>query len=368
MDYGSAVGWTLFLSVVCIITTLVVYSYLRRREAHAVRKHQELLEKIRIGQVDQLGWKELQQDCIPLLQARGYKDVRKTREVNPDKGVDITAVSPDECARVAVEVKYRGKDRLQVGEVKKLIGDISVTPYKDWDGILITNAVATREARKVADEHTRITLVERATLMQWLVEEEIKHDRYGPVRIPTRDPGPIAIALTRTAVGRLIYRRIQSMSTVAKVTSAIVSVCCVAVLIVVVQIAAGSHDKTGNAQLNRAHVGRPSSAAVRSGAPDVVAKEFFAAISSHDWLRVWTLGGKNIGRGPYATYPGMVSGYRGTIRDVLMNLKAQGQTVSGEFLAYETGERVSTYDFVFVVRNGVIVSARQRWMGTTQRS
>jgi hypothetical protein len=99
--------------------------------------------------------------------------------------------------------------------------------------------------------------------------------------------------------------------------------------------------------------------------PQDVTREFFTAISHRNWPEVWQLGGKNIGHGPYATYAGMISGYRDTIRDVPISMAAAGNIVSGRFLAYETGNRVQTYTFTYVVRNGTIVSASQQVIATT---
>jgi hypothetical protein len=93
--------------------------------------------------------------------------------------------------------------------------------------------------------------------------------------------------------------------------------------------------------------------------PVGVVKAFFAAISRHDWPEVWKLGGRYIGQGPYASYTGMISGYEGTVRDVSVVLKTAGQTVSGQFLAYESGGEIRTYAATYVVRGGVIIHADQ---------
>lgn len=53
----------------------------------------------------------------------------------------------------------------------------------------------------------------------------------------------------------------------------------------------------------------------------------------------------------------MVSGYKGTIRDVPVVLKTAGQTVSGQFLAYESDGEIRTYAAMYVVRGGVIIHA-----------
>ena len=96
-----------------------------------------------------------------------------------------------------------------------------------------------------------------------------------------------------------------------------------------------------------------------------MARQYFSAISDHDWPEVWQLGGKNVGRGPYATYKGMVSGYSATIRDVPATIAVAGDTVSGRFLAYETSNRVQTYTFTYVIRDGAIVSASAQAGATT---
>ena len=40
-----------------------------------------------------------------------------------------------------------------------------------------------------------------------------------------------------------------------------------------------------------------------------------------------------------------------------LTVTVTGDTISGRFLAYETGNRVQTYTFTYVVRSGAIVSA-----------
>ena len=61
----------------------------------------------------------------------------------------------------------------------------------------------------------------------------------------------------------------------------------------------------------------------------------------------------------------MVSGYRDTIRDVPVAMTVTGDTVSGRFLAYETGNRVQTYTFAYIIRDGPIVSASQQVVAMT---
>jgi hypothetical protein len=100
-----------------------------------------------------------------------------------------------------------------------------------------------------------------------------------------------------------------------------------------------------------------------------VVEAFFTAIDDHNWPRVWRLGGKNLGRGIYHNYDGMVFGYRCTTWDSLDAIpKTSGKIVSGSFLAYEadgTRRAVQHYMFRYIVRRGVIVSGHQSLLGGT---
>ena len=60
----------------------------------------------------------------------------------------------------------------------------------------------------------------------------------------------------------------------------------------------------------------------------------------------------------------MISGYRERIRDVPLTMTSTGGTVSGRFLAYETGNRVQTYASTYVIRDGAIISASQQLVST----
>ena len=69
----------------------------------------------------------------------------------------------------------------------------------------------------------------------------------------------------------------------------------------------------------------------------------FAAISRHDWHTVWDLWSH-----PAADaqgYQKMISGYRLTARDVVVNMKTSGDSVSARVLAYETTGAVQTYHY-----------------------
>jgi hypothetical protein len=94
--------------------------------------------------------------------------------------------------------------------------------------------------------------------------------------------------------------------------------------------------------------------------PNTVVRTFFKAISVHDWTEVWRIGGKNLGRGLYSSYDGMVAGYTGTIRDMPLTLVRHGDSVSGRMLAYETDGSVRTYEFGYTVHGTVIVTGSLR--------
>ena len=95
----------------------------------------------------------------------------------------------------------------------------------------------------------------------------------------------------------------------------------------------------------------PASSAAFAG-PKTVVEEYFAAINSHDWRRVWELGGKNFDH----TYREMVAGYRGTAHDVLTGVVAHGDTVSLRLAAHQTNGTVQTYRASYEVHDGVITA------------
>jgi hypothetical protein len=97
----------------------------------------------------------------------------------------------------------------------------------------------------------------------------------------------------------------------------------------------------------------PASAPAFPG-PKTVVQEYFAAINSHNWRKVWELGGKNLGQ----TYREMVAGYRGTARDVVTGVVAHGATVSLRLAAHQANGTVQTYRASYEVRDGVITAGQ----------
>jgi hypothetical protein len=91
----------------------------------------------------------------------------------------------------------------------------------------------------------------------------------------------------------------------------------------------------------------------RLSSPRQVVEAYLAAVSQHNWPRVWKLGGKNLGQ----TYRQMVAGYRLTGAVQIFRLTATGNTVAVRVSAYEsTG--LHCYALRYVVRRGEIVAGQ----------
>jgi len=167
----------------------------------------------------------------------------------------------------------------------------------------------------------------------------------------------------------------RSRSAEAKAAATIVAAACLVMLFVIIQVAVRAHPAAASSRPRTGVSAAPSKKSVKGRidtgtgptAPRAVAVAYFEAISRHDWLEVWKLGGKNLGQGLYTTYAGMVAGYQGTVKDVPVALHAKGQAVSGQFLAYESNGEVRTYAFTYLVRDGVIIRAAQREVHSTWR-
>jgi HJR/Mrr/RecB family endonuclease len=351
---GDAMALT--LAVATAIVTLLVYSYVRRGKAHQRWRRQELRAALEIARVGEMSWQQFEIHCKPLFEALDYTHVRKTRNVPGLKAVDFTAIDP-QGKLVVIECKHWNHS-VGVKEVRDLIGKTAYGVYKGCAAILVTSSEVTRGAREAADE-VGITIVDRGLLARWLAE--------AVERLETAEQGRGRPA----ASGFAGYLRTRSGE--AKATAVILTGAFLVVFIVVVQIAtqagpaaAGFAPVPATSKAPRPD-SRPTAALTASTpkAPASVVKAFLAAISKHDWPEVWKLGGKYIGQGPYTSYSGMISGYEGTIRDVPVMLKTVGQTVSGQFLAYESDGEVRTYAATYVVRSGVIIHADQHEVRST---
>lgn len=97
--------------------------------------------------------------------------------------------------------------------------------------------------------------------------------------------------------------------------------------------------------------------------PSEVVMVALTAINRRDWptlCRLWAH--HDPCRGP--RYRKTIAGYRLTARDVVTNLRARGDAVSGRLLAYETTGPVQTYTFSYTIKNGKITSGRSALVKT----
>jgi hypothetical protein len=318
--YGVGAGWSLLIAAALGVALLLGADFARRlRSAHA-RSARALYERLEIAMVVAMGWREFEDWCADLLRARRYAHDERVADTTGQKQVDLIADAPN-GARVAVECKHLAKN-LGPNPVDRLAGAVTRHPYKGRTGMLITSAYAT-DGAKTAARDAGIELVDRAVLQQWISEERSNLER----RRHERPAHPAVKTLVGVACGFVVLPVIMAFTLPTNPQPSVAAKA-------------------------------PKPAAPSPLPPVVVMREFYAAISQHNWLRVWQLGGKNLGRGPYASYSGMVVGYRDTERDVLKALTVNGDTATGWFLAYQTiGNQ--PYTFKYVVRDGTITSGYQ---------
>ncbi len=105
----------------------------------------------------------------------------------------------------------------------------------------------------------------------------------------------------------------------------------------------------------------PTSPAVPG--PRAVVLAYIAAINSHNWHRVWALGGKNFS----PSYQDMVTGYRLTAHDDLTGVRVHGDTVYARLLARKTTGEVLRYRVRYVVHGGVITAGHATPLATGHR-
>lgn len=345
---GAASGWTVFLSVSVTGAALGTWDYLRRLRRRRARRQRELSERSEFSRLDAMTWRELEYYCADLLTVLGYTDVEVIGSRPDEGGLDILATSPDGTP-VGVQVKHR-KPNPETGKlaplgpdkVRELFGTVTGRQYAGRQGILMTNTHVQPAGRQFARENGITILDRREGLGDWMNQ---------------------ARSITTAAEG--VPRRMHPET---RAVLGIAGAAAIAVLTVTLSAQVAGPRPAPVAAPTAARAAATAATSPRSpgppsaspGRPVQVVREFYAAVSSHDWPRVWQLGGRNLGQGPYATYDGMISGYRSTIRDVLTEIRATGDTVTGRFVAYQSGGAARPYLFTYVVRNGVIVSGRQQ--------
>jgi restriction system protein len=342
-------GWTLILAVAAA-APIWQWDYRRRVRADAERRDRELCELSEFTVVDQMrGHPDFELYCARILPGMGYTNVEWIGR-GGDGGMDILAVDPD-GNRAGVQCKRLSK---AVGPelFRTMAGTVTAGRHAGRRPVLMTNARVTDDGRAAAEERG-IRVIDRARLGQamWELRSRVRAAGVAPQEQRADDAVEDPLAEPGTAVP-------QRATTDARITTSVVA--CAALAVIVVFVHAGTAGPrpapTASPAAAVARVSRPAPAP----GPAQVVREYVAAINRRDWQQVWELGGKNRGRGPYATYAGMISGYQGTIRDALTEMHVSGNTVTGQFLAYQAGNVIQPYRFQYTVRGGAIVSGYQR--------
>ena len=321
--HGAVYGWVLLAVAVCVTGALWGWGYCHRREAVQARCDRSLRGRLEMAAVDRMSGGQFEKYCEDLLPRCGYPGARRVGHLKGQQAVDVTARTLAGTL-LAIECK-RQKISVQPKVVNALVGAITAGPYQGRMGMVISSARATRGA-KAAAERAGIMMVDRPVLEDWI----------GQVK-------------TRLGPGR----QARGMRPVARLAVAVLG--CAAVVLAVTFQVAGSPRSAAAVRVRPAAVPAPGS----------VVREYFAAISRHDWPQVWQLGGKNLGSGPYASYTGMISAYRLSQRDVLTAVHASGESVTGRFLAYETTGTIQAYDFSLTIRAGTITAGHQTLLATS---
>lgn len=332
------------------------WGYQRRRIAHWQWATMAGYVDGEMAAVDEMDGDRFEDYVVLLMTAVGYENARKTGNNPHNKAVDIVATAPGR-GLVAVECK-RQKHKVNAPVVMKLVGAVHMAPYEGHAPILITssflNDIARAKARGVA-------VYERDGLRDLVAQARPWMDQQGRA---ARDFMPEGIDLPGASQPSALVR---GPAWHGRLGAAALSFAGIMAVILLVQVAT-PQQMTPAAAGETLQPSSPASPRTRDtqakAAPQVLApasviRKFYAAISRHDWQQVWLLGGKNLGRGPYASYAGMVAGYRDTVRDVLKEVHVAGETVTGSFLAYQGGGTTRVYRFDYTVRGGVIVAGYQ---------
>lgn len=321
--YGEGAAWVMLLIPGFGSAVLWSAGYARRQKTARIRTVRELLERLEVSKLEDLTPDEFEQVyCPDLLRARGYTNVEFVGRTKDKQEVDVIATDPDGVTPVAVECKHR-KDKTGPNVPRHLAGVLLTGPYKGRKGIVMSSNLAT-DGAKAAAKARGITMADRPVLLEWASESLPRLEQ------SSREPQPAPPAVR-----------------------ALVVASCAAVMLpfVMLVVQPWRTDPAANAKHSNA------SAVVLPMSPAATVSAYYAAISKHDWPQVWRLGGKNLGRGPSATYEGMVAGYRSTLRDEVKALHVSGDSVSGWFIAYQTNG-TADFSFRYTVHNGVIASGQ----------
>jgi len=317
-----------------------------------LRSHQEdldraLYERSEFPLIDVMSGEEFELYCAKVLPGLGFRNIRWIGGPD-DGGVDILAIDAD-GNEVAVQCK---RHQIPVGPwaIRGISGAVVAGRHAKCRPILMTSARVTSRGRVAAAE-AGVRVIAREELGQAIWQLKIK-----------LHPDVASESLEGVDVPRFV--RPGTRRKILPETAVTLSVVfCATVTVLVVSIhtlVAAPRQASTASRASRAVPAPQITHPVPQPGPAQVVRDYYAAISRHDWQAVWRLGGSNLGQGSDATYNGMVAGYKNTIRDALTALHVTGNTATGKFLAYQAGGAVRPYQFTFLVRNGVIVSGQAK--------
>jgi ketosteroid isomerase-like protein len=95
--------------------------------------------------------------------------------------------------------------------------------------------------------------------------------------------------------------------------------------------------------------------------PAEVVRAFYSAVNNQDYELAWRLGGKNLGRHP--SFSSFADGFKNTITSDMTIESQTSETVTIHLNALESVDgktQTSEYSATYVVREGEIVSGRQK--------
>ena len=357
---GGVWGWTLIIAATAAAAAIWRLDYCRRLRKAAERRDRDLYELSEFAVVDQMSGRDFELFCMKILPGMGYTEIVWIGR-GGDEGMDILA---NDANREPVGVQCKRLSRAVGPEVlRATAGAVVAGRHAGRRPILMTNARVTDDGWTAAEERG-IEVIDRVRLER--VMWELRNRVHAASAAPGEGSDGGTFDDTSAGSGTVGPRRVTPAQPIAV---SVLALAATAIIIVFVHAFTSASRQTPAA--SPATTGRTSGSPSASPAtrvsrptsqpgPAEVVREYYAAISRHDWQRVWDLGGKNLGRGPYATYAGMISGYQGTIRDSLTEVTVSGNTVTGQFLAYQIGNVIQPYQFKYTVRGTVITSGYQR--------
>jgi hypothetical protein len=369
----SEVGW--LVTGAAFVACLTAAGWLvrgRRRELRLTAPDLEL------AAVDRMTPRQFTLFCAAILRALGYQRVGPSRARRGERGELTDLAGHDPGGALVVIRCLRQQDPVDAAAVSALRAAVTSGRHAGRAATLVTTARVAPDARALADgsgDGAALTVADRAVLRHWMEQARARVADASPPprgvaglrRDTTVLAGVIACAVVAVVAAAVLggpggTSRGGTTASAAGLAGAVPGSASGLPSASPIPSASPAPPRSAPASPS-AHRSPSAAPAGDPGDPRQVVRAFYAAISGHDWPRVWRLGGRNLGYGPYATYRGMIAGYAGTVRDEVTDLRARGNQVSGHFRAYHSDGQVRTYRFSYLVRGGVIASGAQFSLG-----